>query len=84
MYAVTWMEIALDALADAFVAADLPDREAIERAVERLNRHLAADPYDVGESRTPPARIAFEKPCAISFVVDDPPGDVRVTHFWLY
>ncbi len=85
MYALIWMSVALDALADAFVQADLPTRDLIERAVRRLNRLLTANPNGLGESRPGPGqRIAFEQPCAISFVVDDAAGTVRVTHFWTY
>ena len=85
MFALIWMEVALDALADEFVLADLPTRDAIEQAVRRLNTRLAADPNALGESRPGRGRrIAFEQPCAITFVVDDTAGTVRVTHFWTY
>ncbi len=85
MYALIWMSVALDALADAFVQADLPTRDAIERAVRRLNRLLASNPSGLGESRSGDAqRIAFEQPCAITFIVDDAAQTARVTHFWTY
>ena len=85
MYAVIWMEVALDALADAFVQTDPPTRDLIERAVTRLNARLASDPSGLGESRPGHGRrIAFAQPCAIAFVVDEATGVVRVTHFWTY
>jgi hypothetical protein len=85
MWPVIWYNAALDDLADAFVAADLPTRDAIERAIMRLNARLASDPNALGESRPGRGRrIAFERPCAILFVVDDAAGIVRVTHFWTY
>ena len=85
MFAVIWRDAALNQLADAWVLADLPTRDAIEQAINRLNSRLAADPRHLGESRVGRRRVAFDAPCAISFVVDDPlAGVVRVTHFWTY
>jgi plasmid stabilization system protein ParE len=85
MFAVIWRGAALDHLADAWVQADPPTRDAIDRAVQRLNAALAANPKSVGESRTGRRQVAFDAPCAISYVVDDPvPGAVRVTHFWTF
>ena len=67
MFALIWYDPALDSLADAFVVADLPTRDAIERAVMRLNARLASDPDALGESRPGQGRrIAFDSPCAIS------------------
>jgi hypothetical protein len=84
MYTVIWRDAALDALADAFVAADLLMRGRIERAVTRLNKQLAADPEDIGESRGGKRRIAFEAPCGIRYMVDTSNLTARVTHFWTY
>jgi hypothetical protein len=85
MFAVIWRDSALDALADAFVQADLPTRDAIERAVTRLNNRLASDPNALGESRPGQGRrIAFDHPRAIRFTADDAAGIVRVTHFWTF
>ena len=82
MFPVIWRDPALDALADAYVRADLPTRDAIEQAVTRLNTALAADPNGVGESRPGRGRrIAFDSPCAINFTVDDTDGAVLVMHF---
>ncbi|MBP3958587.1 hypothetical protein J8F10_25340 [Gemmata sp. G18] len=85
MFAVIWRDSALDALADAFVQANTSTRDAIERAVIRFNNQLAADPNDLGESRSGAGRrIAYDSPCAIRFTVDTAGGTVRVTHFWTY
>lgn len=85
MYAVTWMSVALDELADAFVLADQPRRDSIEKAVLKLNMQLAADAIDLGESREGNQRVAFVRPCVIYFRVDDPKvRKVRVTHFRTY
>jgi len=85
VWTVIWYNAPLDALADAFVAADLPTRDAIERAVTRLNARLATDPAGLGESRPGQGRrIAFDSPCGIRFTVDLTDRVVRVTHFWTY
>ena len=85
MYAVIWRDAALNELADAFVLADLARCDALEQSVLRLNAQLAADPREVGESRSGNLRVAFDKPVAINFLVDDPmPDVVRVTHFRTY
>lgn len=85
MFALIWHNAALDELADEFVQADLPTRDAIERAVTKLNNSLVSDPNNLGESRPGRGRrIAHEQPCAITFIVDDANGTVRVTHFWTY
>ena len=52
MFPVIWRDPALDALADAYVVADLPTRAAIERAVTRLNAQLASDPDALDASIT--------------------------------
>jgi hypothetical protein len=85
MFAVIWRDPALDSLADAFVVADLPTRDAIEQAVNRLNAQLASDPDVLGESRPGLGRrIAFDHPCAIRFTVDHSAGVALVTRFWTY
>ncbi len=84
MFQVEWWDAALDELADALVASDLPTQDAIEVAVTRLNARLASDPFAFGESRTGKRRIAFEKPCAILYTADAADGKVVVIHFWTY
>jgi len=85
MWAVIWRDLALDALADVFVAADLLTRDAIEQAVTRLNARLASDPETLGESRPGPGRrIAYDSPRAIRFTVYPTDRVVRVTRFWSY
>ncbi len=84
MYEVIWRDSALDELADAFVKADLIKREALERAVVKLNAQLASEPFDLGESREGIDRVAFDRPCAINYWVDTILRVVRVTHFRTY
>ncbi len=85
MFTLIWRDPPLDALADAFVQADPPTRDAIERAVTRLNNRLRSDPNGLGESRPGRGRrIAHEAPCGINFTVDDAANVVRVTRFWTF
>jgi len=85
MFAVIWYGSPLDALADSYVAADLPTRDVIEKAVVRFNVKLAVEPEALGESRPGQGRrIAFDKPCAIRYTVDLTDRVVRVTDFWIY
>ena len=85
MFALIWYNTALDSLADAYVQADQPTRDAIERAVTRLNNRLKSDPNALGESRPGHGRrIAHEAPCGIKFTVDDAANVVRVTRFWTF
>ncbi len=84
MFEVSWRDSALDELADAFVLSDMYNRDALERAVLKLNAQLAAELYDLGESRDGDDRVAFEKPCAINYWVDNLVRMVYVTHFRTY
>lgn len=84
MYPVIWRNLALDELADAIVAADLPTQDRIEKAVLALNARLARDPHNFGESRPARYRIAFHAPVGILFDIDPPTQAVRVAHCWTY
>lgn len=84
MYPVTWRDAALDELADAIVAADLPTQDRIERAVLALNAKLHHNTYQVGESRPAGHRIAFQAPIGILFDIDTEAQAVRDAHCWTY
>jgi hypothetical protein len=78
---VEWKGVALDRLADLYVAADPADRDGIERAVERINAALAADPLDLGESRaTPNQRTWNSDPLTVTFQIIPADGAVVVFH----
>ncbi|HKB05788.1 MAG TPA: hypothetical protein VKD90_26565 [Gemmataceae bacterium] len=84
MWAVIWRDTALNELADDMVRADLPTQDLIARQVEALNRRLATDPLNEGESRTGRVRVAFADPVGILFTVSEIDQVVWVTHFWTY
>jgi hypothetical protein len=79
MYRVDWLAVALDALADVYVTLDLADQDRLAAAVDALNKRLAGDPYDEGESRGGPYRITFIDRLVVRFWVDEPSGVVHVT-----
>ena len=60
---------ALDRLADIYVSAIPELRVEIARAVEALNRRLAHNPYEEGESRSGNLRITFPKHLVVHFRV---------------
>lgn len=69
-YSVTWVRAAQAELAAAWLAAD--DREAVTRAAAEIDRRLAADAPDEGESRFGDVRITFERPLVATFHVNRP------------
>lgn len=79
MYEVIWFHTALDRLADIFATATLFDQERMAGAVETLNRDLAKDPYDRGESRDGIYRVVFLPLLRVWFRVDKLQMEVRVT-----
>jgi hypothetical protein len=60
------------------------DREAVTTASAELDRRLADDPEDEGESRVNTLRITFEKPLAIYFDVNSEKKLVQVVRVWEY
>jgi hypothetical protein len=84
MWAVIWRDTALDELADDMVRADLATQDLIAQQVQALNRRLALDPLNEGESRTGRVRVAFADPVGILFTVSATDQVVWVTHFWTY
>ena len=70
MYTVIWLDDALDAFADLYVAADPPGRGRMAAGVEALNRRLADRPSDEGESREGDLRIVFSALLVVRFRVD--------------
>jgi hypothetical protein len=78
MFAVVWMNKALDELADVYVAVGPAERTRIAAGVDALNHRLAADPLNEGESRVGGYRMTFPDLLAVSFHVNQASGVVRV------
>ena len=76
---VEWHDIALDRLADIYVAVPAADRDGIVRCVDQTNARLALDPQFLGESRAGNRRVWFNRPLMV--VYDVIPGrGVTVVH----
>jgi hypothetical protein len=77
---VEWTESALDLLADLFVAVDLSEQRELEKIVVRINATLAADPWELGESRSGGWRVWFVDPLMVIFHATSADGRVIVLH----
>jgi hypothetical protein len=76
---VEWHEVALDRLADIYVAVPAADRDAVARCVEQINTRLADDSAFVGESRGGNRRVFFNRPLMVVYDLVSG-GGVRVVH----
>lgn len=79
MFTVIWTGYALDALADLFVAVDLATQDRLTADLDALNRRLAQDPLEEGESRDRDYRLTFAGSLAVRFRVLAADQVVRVT-----
>ncbi len=73
-YTVIWLFGAQEMLAAVWTAA--ADRNEVAEASFRIDRMLAVDPLDFGESRDANRRLAFDPPLQVMFRVFA--GDKRV------
>jgi hypothetical protein len=81
-YSVTWLPDAENELATIWMGA--PDRDAVTTASAELDRRLADDPLNEGESRSNGRRIAFLTPLAILYRVHPQTKTVVVTRVWTF
>jgi len=80
-YEVVWDANSEDELASAWLA--FPDRNAVVRAADWLDRHLAADPLHLGTARSSSInRVAFRTPLGIEFEVVEDDKKVIVRGVW--
>ena len=84
MFRVRWAKSALNELTNHWVNADSERRRAITSATQAVDRELAFNPQDKGESRPDDARIFFAPPLGILFQVEQPSAIVRVTRVWTF
>ncbi|MBO0698738.1 MAG: hypothetical protein J2P46_10110 [Zavarzinella sp.] len=70
-YEVVWDDRSENELATAWL--EFPDRNAITRAAEWLDRHLANDPLGLGIPRSSSVhRVAFRTPLGVEYeVIED-------------
>jgi hypothetical protein len=67
MFEVQWRPEAQNDLAEVWMAADSPGRQAITAAVRRIDELLQSDPLDTGEGREETYRIHFQAPLVVIF-----------------
>jgi len=82
MYRLHWIQAALDELAAIWLAADSATRRAITGAVHSLEKELANNPNNVGESREVGERICLNYPLGVTLEVDDDKRTVHILHVW--
>ena len=78
MFTVGWVRSALDDLADLWNRADSTDRAAIASAANRIDRNLAVNPSELGESRPKGRRVLIELPLVVIFEIVEQDRFVRV------
>jgi hypothetical protein len=81
MYAVDWLQTALDELTALWLAAGSAARQQITLAASQIDARLAEDPYGQSESREGANRILIERPLAVTFRVETD-ATVVVLHVW--
>ena len=66
-FTVVWLPAALIELTAIWIVA--ADQKAVTAATYRIDRRLADDPLDTGESRDANRRLAFDPPLQVIFRV---------------
>jgi hypothetical protein len=67
MFRVEWLREAVGELAELWIEANSPLRQAITEATHALDQELQADPFRRSESREGEVRILFSNPLAVLF-----------------
>lgn len=80
MFRVEWNRAPLNSAMLAWTEAD--DRNAITDAIEAIDRDLARDPANAGESRPNGQRIAFALPLVVRYHVFEHERLVVVVACW--
>ncbi len=81
-WTVLYRPSAQDHLANIWLTA--PDQQAVADAADEIDRILAANPLDAGESRGGNSRIIIERPLTVLYDVytDDSLVEVFAVFFW--
>jgi len=82
MFTVRWRRSARDELAALWTQADAVIRQAITAATNEIDRRLARDPTNLGESRGDELRIWFVFPLGVRFRIDLNHAVVHVIQVW--
>ena len=70
MYEVRWKRSALNRATELWL--DAPDRTEVTAAVAEIDRLLARNPQEAGESRSDLVRVLFVPPLGVFFDIDEP------------
>jgi hypothetical protein len=84
MYTVRWKKTALSDLTSFWIQADSALRKAITQASHQIDKTLARDPENTGESRIHTDKVWFVFPLGIRFEVDAHNKTARILQVWLY
>ena len=79
MFTVTWLDVAMDRLANMYIELDLTAQGRLADEIEKFNRQLSLDPLSIGESREDNTRVAFVDIVVLRFEIDQFDMNVRVT-----
>ena len=82
MYIVRWKRSALSRLTQLWL--DALDRTAVTAAVAEIDRLLAGNPHQAGESRSGELRVLFVPPLGVFFEVEEPARTVHVLRVWTF
>jgi len=80
MYSVRWTSTARRLLTELWLEA--ADRNQVQRAADEIDRILAEDPLNAGESRVSNIRILIQRPLAVYFDVYERDRRVHVWRIW--
>ena len=80
MYRVEWLPSEEKDLAKLW--NDSKARDKVAAAADAIDDALARNPKDFGESREGKTRIAFMKPLALRFSIDEEASLVRLWDIW--
>jgi hypothetical protein len=81
-YTVYWRPSAEAELADLWLNTAL--RAEVTAASHRIDRVLAVNAHNRGESRTGNDRVFFDAPLGVLFSVDLVNREVQVWHVWIF
>lgn len=81
-YRVCWREEASDELATIWLKSGSADRRAVTEAADAIDKALASEPTECGESRGEKRRIFFVESLAVIFQVSEPDRTVNVLQVW--
>jgi plasmid stabilization system protein ParE len=81
-YSVRWRDEASDELATIWLKSESAGRREVTKAADAIDKALANQPTECGESRGEKRRIFYVEPLAVIFQVSEPDRTVNVLQIW--